>query len=109
MLALQIGLCLRRQPRPVPTQTVRCCGILKKAKLPLPHAPTPIFKAAGKQGGGCCPAWPRTALPARLSHHSRLLGDFGQGGFLLGLIPPPPVPNVQRPPLLRRLARVGRI
>lgn len=63
MLALQIGLCLRRQPRPVPTQTVRCCGILKKAKLPPPHAPTPIFKAAGKQGGGLLPGLAKDSPP----------------------------------------------
>lgn len=70
LLALQIGLCLRRQPGPVPIQTVRCCGGLKMAKLPSPHGPTPIFKAAGKRGGGAA-AQPghRTALPAQPSSH----------------------------------------
>lgn len=66
MLALQIGLCLRRQPGPVPIQTVRCCGGLKKAKLPSPHGPTPIFKAAGKRGGGPLPSL-ATGQPSRLS------------------------------------------
>lgn len=100
LLALQIGLCLRRQPGPVPIQTVRCCGGLKMAKLPSPHGPTPIFKAAGKRGGGGrCPAWPQDSPPGS-AQQSRLVGDFGQGA-------PSGVLKVQRSLLFRRLARVG--
>lgn len=77
MPASQIGLCMRRQPGPVHTQAARCCGGLKKATLHPPHAPTPVFKAAGKRGGGSLPnlavgrpSWLSSAQPQPLQ-------DFG--------------------------------
>ena len=82
-LALQIGLCLRRPPRPVHMQTVRCCGGLKRQNYPPLVPPLPYFRLPGSGERD-------SAQPAPGSRHS------SRGTWRKGLLSGPHLPHPKR-------------